>query len=486
MRTIFALSVLSLFTLTVSAQSTGPDVTCSSLTDVGAYGQALGITAFAVGTIACNVGTQPVQWISSNTQHPVIAQNMYRYSNGTFRQVGMSWLKHAFASTNSPGCGSCIQPPGGGSQLGVGCTDAYGSGLNGSQGLLGPRSDVNAATGAYVYPHPTPTGNATIAGRLQVLNTDLGVAGATYFVEALYITADDAAAGNGNNNATWQGIASPAVGAMGGVPLSGAVHAQQPAIFAWQSMDAAVVINTVDIQNDGRFLVGKRVTALGGGNHHYEFAVQNLNSDRSGRGFTVTFPAGTTITNAGFRSIPYHSGEPYSSTPWTIGVNGNSINWATQLFITNPNANALRWGTMYSFWCDATAASETTKTIELFKPQNPCTLVFSSPLGPGSIQMDNTECPAGVGKDYVVAITLTQGAYPNGWLFGVDIPFIELFNEITIGAPFVGSFDAIGASSFGPIPGVPSGMTVFAVTVHSNPGLGLVTFNRPAVTYTVP
>ena len=202
MRSTFALVLVSILTFTVSAQSVGPDVTASSLTDVAAYGQALGITAFAVGTIACNVGTQPVLWISNSTQHPVIAQNMYRYSNGTFQQVGMSWLKHAFVSTNSPGCGSCVQPPMGGSQLGVGCTDAYGAGLNGSQGLLGPRSEVNASTGAYVVPHALPTGNATIAGRVQVANSDLGVAGATYFVEALYVTADDAAAGNDNNNAT--------------------------------------------------------------------------------------------------------------------------------------------------------------------------------------------------------------------------------------------------------------------------------------------
>jgi hypothetical protein len=319
-----------------------------------------------------------------------------------------------------------------------------------------------------------------------VSNTDLAIPGATYFVEALYVTADDAAAGNANNNATWQQIASPPVGASGGVGLAGAVHAQQPAIYAWQFMDPAVVITPVDIQGDGRFLIGKKVTSLGGGNHHYEIAVQNLNSDRSGRGFTVTLPAGTVITNAGFRSIPYHSGEPYASTPWTITTSGNSINWATQLFLANPNANALRWGTMYSFWFDATAAAETTKTIELFKPENPCSLVFSSPLGAGSLKMVNTECPAGVGKDYFVAVTVTQGTYPNGWLFGVDIPFQLLQYEILAGPPFVGSLDVNGASSFGPITGVPSGLPIFAVTLHTNPGLGAVTSHRQRVTYTVP
>ena len=38
--------------------------------------------------------------------------------------------------THSPdgACGSCVSPPGGGDQLGIGCTDTYGSGLNGGSG----------------------------------------------------------------------------------------------------------------------------------------------------------------------------------------------------------------------------------------------------------------------------------------------------------------------------------------------------------------
>ena len=81
---------------------------------------------------------------------------MYRLMSGRFEQIGQSWLKHGFASTNSPGCGTCVQPPNGGAQLGVGCSDAYGSGLNGSQGNLGPRSQVNPTNGYYPYPFSAP------------------------------------------------------------------------------------------------------------------------------------------------------------------------------------------------------------------------------------------------------------------------------------------------------------------------------------------
>src|SRR5204863_2573276 len=141
---------------------------------------------YAVGTNACNPGCIPVSWISSTNQHPVVAQNMYRLMNGRFEQIGMSWLKHTFLSTNSPGCGNCQQPPNGGAQLGVGCTDAYYSGLNGQQDRLGPRSQVNATTGSYPYPFSAPPYSTAIDRRLQVNTTDVTPVqnpGARYFVE---------------------------------------------------------------------------------------------------------------------------------------------------------------------------------------------------------------------------------------------------------------------------------------------------------------
>jgi hypothetical protein len=146
------------------------------LTDVSFFGQLNGIAAYAVGTDACNRGTAPVNWLSDVNQHPVIAQNMFRYRNvggGQFEQIGESWLKHGFASTNSNVCSACVFPAGGSSQLGVGCSDAYDSSLNGAQIFLGPRSDVNATTGAYPFPQRTPADTTVIGGRLQVHFSDV-------------------------------------------------------------------------------------------------------------------------------------------------------------------------------------------------------------------------------------------------------------------------------------------------------------------------
>jgi hypothetical protein len=385
MRTISFLSLSLLIAATSAAQ--GPDVIVGELNGMDSYGtDGSGIYAYSVGTTSCNIGNQVLNWIASTNQHPVIAQNIFRVKNGRFEQIGQSWLKHGFTALQQSLCSACTPNPGGGSGLGVGCSDPYGPGLNGSQSN-GPKNEVNATTGYFPYPiaGTYPPGNTTVIGRrVQCQLADINPAqnvGATYFAEAQYVTADDAAAGNKHNNASHRKMSFGAAAPYTASFIGGTVQ-QQPAILGWQTLDPTVVISYYDDPQTGRFIIGKKVTNLGGGNFHYEFAVHNLNSDRSGRGFTVDFAPGTVVTNVGFHDIGYHSGEPWSGTDWTITNNGNSVNWATQLYIQNVNANALRWGTTYSFWCDANAASEVAKTIELFKPE-PCLAdpVVPSPTG---------------------------------------------------------------------------------------------------------
>ncbi len=106
--------------LQLHADRTSPSATC---TDVNYYGSLGNISAYAIGTDACNRGDFPVLWIQGGTQHPVIAQNMYRLKDGRFDQIGQSFLKHsAFQSTElRPGCTQpASSPPMGGAQLGVG------------------------------------------------------------------------------------------------------------------------------------------------------------------------------------------------------------------------------------------------------------------------------------------------------------------------------------------------------------------------------
>ena len=315
--------------------------------------------AYSIATTSCNIGTMRLDWVQESNQHPVIPQNMYRLKDGRLMQIGMSWLKHGFCALQETACGPC-QPAGFGceNELGIGCSDPYSADLNGSQGNLGPRYEVNAYTGYFVWPFAfrNVTGNA-IYKRLRVAQADLGNPGALYFVEAMYIHPDDAAYGNQANNASYRRVT---VSGSYSLTLQGTTVRQDPAIKAWRAHgngvnnpDVNVTLVPVDVPNEGRYWLAYKVTDLGTGTWRYQYAVQNLTSDRSGGSFSV--PAVNVQTsNPFFHSPRYHSGEPYDNSPWVLEVGGGVIRWRSpQDFLTNPNTNALRWGTMYNFEFDA-------------------------------------------------------------------------------------------------------------------------------------
>src|SRR5207253_5973124 len=134
----------------------GPDVIVGNLLDfvqseTGSVGGRVGL---ALGTDACNKGVQNAAWIAlPSNNHPFIPQNLYRMSGGAtnddrFEQIGESWGKHAFAAASSNTCNFGCNGVGG-DHLGSGCSDAYGAGLNGSQGGIGSRAWVNPFTGSF-------------------------------------------------------------------------------------------------------------------------------------------------------------------------------------------------------------------------------------------------------------------------------------------------------------------------------------------------
>src|SRR4051794_14053313 len=109
-----------------------------------------------------------------------------------------------------------------------------------------------------------------------------------------------------------------------------------PGIQAWRDQDAAGTLANADyIDSTGvpgtnslaRFIVGAKVTARGGGLYHYEYAVYNVNADRSGGSFSVPVAPGTVVTNVGFHAPLYHSGEVYDNTAWSSSVGPSNVTW---------------------------------------------------------------------------------------------------------------------------------------------------------------
>jgi len=371
-----------------------PDVIVGDLSDTIRHGTLNGITAYSVGTVSCNLGSCWLKWISGTPEHPVIGQNMYRLKDGRFEQIGQSWLKHGFTALAGNVCGSCTSP-GTGARLGVNCSDPYSASLNGSQGRLGPKVDVNPSTGVYPYPdNRIGTTGDVIFKRLQVHNTDLDPAqnpGATYFVEGQYVTLDDATAGNGANNASYRRITVGAAPNFS-IALQGSTQRQRAGIQAWKDTDATVTEAISDQPGDGRFLLSAKATALGGGVYHYEYALQNLTSQRGAQSFSVPLPIGAVVTNIGFHDVDYHSGEPFDGHDWTATLGASSITWTTTPFATDPNANALRWGTLYNFRFDANVApGSSALSVGFFKPGSPASFTITN-VSPGSCTFSEGVC----------------------------------------------------------------------------------------------
>ncbi|MCA9310863.1 MAG: hypothetical protein KDA21_06635 [Phycisphaerales bacterium] len=353
-----------------------PDITLLYIGEGGfseyeTYGPVGGIVAFAFATTSCNRGNSAADWYDTGAQpwrHPVISQTMYRHSNGTMEQIGLAWLKHGFCAVNEPGCATCQSTNC--DTLGVGCADTYWGSLNASG--LGPRSEINAATGAFPYPFGfSPSGNSTIRGRLQVNTTDI-ISGANYVLEGHYVALDDASVGNKNNNASYRRV-NLNTSNYNISDLSGHLTVEgQSAMYAWKALNPDVEIVNADISSDGRIEVAYRVTDNGNGTWHYEYAIHNLSSDRSVGAVSVDADSAVAVTNVGFHDVFYHSGEPYDGTDWPGSHAGNAVAWSTTPYATNNNANAIRWGTTYNFRFDADQAPTAgTLTLGLFKPGSP-------------------------------------------------------------------------------------------------------------------
>lgn len=406
---------LGLGAVGAGAQAIGPDVIVGNVDGLRRWGASPDgkIQAYSIGTRSCNIGDQPLEWYQATNRHPIIAQNMFRLADGRIEQIGQAWAKWGFAALNYSDCAPC-QDPGTTNLLGVHCSDPYSATLNGSQSRLGPKSAVNPFTGAFPVNHASP-GSATISGRLQVHTSDVDPnqnAGAQYFVEGQYVTPDDSSALNYRNNTSYRQVWVAADYSLTFTRPAGGVSTvvqTAPAIYAWQAQIPGVGITPVDIPADGQVLVGVRATQLAGNSWRYELAIQNLTSDRAIGGVRVPLPAGAQPTNTGFHDVDYHSGEGLAATDWTVVAGPGELSWATDDYAVDPNANALRWGTLYNFWFDANVGPQLVQSVDLtlFKPGEPAALAV--PLNQGPYRAGDLNCDGVVNFVDINAFVLALG-----------------------------------------------------------------------------
>jgi len=404
----------------------GPDVIASrvgSTNDFVYEGQSGGISAFSIASTSCNLGDQTAEWIDgAGGRNPVIAQQLYRLSpdEGRIEQLGYSWLKYSFCAVNEnfSNCGTCAGTSC--NTLGIGCADTYWAGLNdGTSG--GPRWDINpvgqGTGGVHDDQNYWPSGPSAIKGRLQVKQSDI-VPGARYFAEIQYVTHDEALDKRWNN-ATYREVNLSAT-SMSAVDFSLSSHQLgDPAIQAWQDENPDVGMTSFDDDPGvGRFNLAYLVTDNGDGTWTYEYALHNLNSHRAANLFSVPVDSGVDVSSTGFHDIDYHSNDGWNGTQnfdgtdWPAVNDGSSLTWETDDFATDPNANALRWGTMYNYRFTADAPPvDGSITVGMYRDGGRPSVAVAAQVPGGPVN----QCPADIAEDDSVVDVFDLLELLAGW-----------------------------------------------------------------------
>ena len=390
----------------------GPDVIggdLSSLQQFGSNGNQVGL---AMGTDTCNGGDQALNFFAMpNTDHPVLAQNLYRMSGGTannerFEQIGQSWGAHGFFALQSNGCGfGCIPAPDG-THLGAGCSTADTASINSGPNNLGSRAWLNPFTGFFPSTANDHTGHTHTgtSHRILVNGSDLNTTmnpGATYYAEIQLVTPHESAwcqahPGQCNmfNNASHRQFSVAGTTSFTFSPIGSTVR-MIPAIDAWPGATIRTIEPAPGV--DGRAFLAYKVTGPVAGLYHYEYAIYNQNLDRGIQSFSVPRLLVPDISgaelggeqNVGFHAPPQHPGFPadgtqgnagFSSAEWTFDPSVTSLTWNSETFAQNPNANAIRWGTLYNFRFDSTTSPVASNaTVGFFKAGAPITVAIEGP-----------------------------------------------------------------------------------------------------------
>jgi len=191
--------------------------------------------------------------------------------------------------------------------------------------------------------------------RLAVRDADLDPdvnAGARYFAELYTLSHDDT---DHTNSLGWQEIdVSGSPGGTWDLDFRQVMGNQGPALDAWAG-GARAVIPDGELTEDGRCYLDLHVSENDNGTYRYEYALYNLDMNRSVSSLTIPVGAGVEISGIGFKAVE-SSDDGFNNEPWASVRNDAGVTWSTSPVAAHPDSNPLGWGNLYNFWFDANAA----------------------------------------------------------------------------------------------------------------------------------
>jgi hypothetical protein len=347
-----------------------------------------GTAGLTAATTACNNGEVIVPWNAPMEEtHPFIGLALYREKDGALEMIGQNWVKHAWYALANDDCDLGCDG-GGGTYMEIGCSDTYSAANNASRYYLGPREEVDPhiasweACGSFFDATPVDCERDylgiepdEVAHRLEVDDVDLGDTTATYLYEGVYFVADDDSLYNNIGwrecTMTWSGTDWDFTDVGGGLDvILGAP------IFTWGDAHDSTLVSP----DDGWMFHSVKVTDLGGGSWHYEYAVYNRTCGRGMRLFEVPI-TGAVVSNIGFHDIDHKP-----ETDWSSSFTSDRISWWTDDYATVPDAPALFYQTQFNFRFDADRPPVVSKVKGgLFRPGVGTTFFLNSlaPYGGG-------------------------------------------------------------------------------------------------------
>lgn len=162
-----------------------------------------------------------------------------------------------------------------------------------------------------------------------------------------------------------------------------------------------------------------------------------------------------------------------SGTWWIfvrVGGSTTSGPWAPPISIlgTQVTGNAKQYISSTSTWQNMTSGAALHPQglpFEVSYVPSGWNFAISQPGGAGAdVHFDNVGGTAG--NSYFNAITLNGTNFPTGWFSGIDASIFELVAEVQFGAPFYGGLDACGEAHNVIVGPMPSGITVYHVSLH--------------------